>query len=106
MKRITSFRDYLKSMKRVVIGIQVTILTLAMALAMPGKGAEWKDRDCRKDKDESGNRVEVCRNKESIGIFWDDDSFVNGWCDNRDYEIEYKGVSRKEALSWVEYYCG
>ena len=93
-------------MQRFIRTVQTTIITLGMLAATPGYSAEWKDRDCRKDKDESGNRVEVCRDKESIGIFWDDGSFVNGWCDDREYEIDYKGIKKAEALSWVEYYCG
>jgi hypothetical protein len=81
------------------------LLTLPFALALPSTAADWKDRDCRKDKDESGTRVEVCRDKESIGIFWEDGSFVNGWCDDSAYEIDYKGLSKTEAISWIEYYC-
>ena len=82
------------------------LLALPFAFALPSSAADWKDSDCRKDKDDSGNRVEVCRDKESIGIFWEDGSFVNGWCDDREYEIDYKGLSKTEAVSWVEYYCG
>lgn len=80
-------------------------IALSCSLALPSHAADWKDSDCRKDKDESGNPVEVCRDKESIGIFWEDGSFVNGWCDDRAYEIDYKGLSKTEAISWVEYYC-
>jgi hypothetical protein len=86
--------------------IQASVLTLSLLFAAPGQASDWKDSDCRKDKDESGNRVEVCRDKESIGVFWDDGSFVNGWCDDREYEIEYKGIGKTEAVSWIEYYCG
>lgn len=94
-----------RAFKRTMRAIQATIFGAVMAFSGPGHSADWKDSDCRKDKDESGNNVEVCRDKESIGIFWDDGSFVNGWCDDRDYEIEYKGIKRTEALSWIEYYC-
>jgi GH18 family chitinase len=92
-------------MNRTISALQATILALAMVLGAPGYSADWKDSDCRKDKDESGNTVEVCRDKESIGIFWNEGSFVNGWCDDRAYEIEYKGIKKTEALSWVKYYC-
>jgi len=86
--------------------IWTALLVLPFALALPASAADWKDSDCRKDKDDSGNRVEVCRDEESIGIFWEDGSFVNGWCDDRAYEIECKGLNKTEAVSWVEYYCG
>jgi len=84
------------------------LLALPFTLALPisVSAADWKDRDCRKDKDDSGNPVEVCRDKESIGVFWDDGSFVNGWCDDREYEIDYKGLNKADAVSWVKYYCG
>lgn len=72
---------------------------------MPVSAADWKDSDCRNDKDDSGNRVDVCRDGASIGVFWDDGSFVNGWCDGRAYDIDYKGLSKKDAVSWIEYYC-
>ncbi len=76
------------------------------AIHAPVAAADWKDSDCRNDKDDGGNKVQVCRDQESIGIFWDDGSYVNGWCDNREYEIEYQGVSKSDALSWVKDYCG
>lgn len=50
--------------------------------------------------------MEICRDQESIDIFWDDRSFVNGWCDNREYEVDYKGITKSDAVSWVKYYCG
>jgi hypothetical protein len=91
--------------KGLFIGCMVAMALITPAIT-PVSAADWKDSDCRQGKDESGARVDVCRNQESIGIFWDDGSYVNGWCDNREYDIDYKGVSKKEAISWVEYYCG
>jgi hypothetical protein len=82
---------------------------LALASMMPvpvSAGGEWKDSDCRNDKDQSGNAVQVCRAAESLGIFWNDGSYANGWCDGRAYDIDYKGISKEDALSWVKYYCG
>lgn len=81
------------------------LLVLPFTFAVPSSAADWKNSDCRKDKDDSGNRVEICRDNESIGVFWSDGSFVNGWCDNRQYDIDYKGLSKTEAISWVDYYC-
>ena len=91
-------------------GLRIALCTLFMALPIsinaPSGAAEWKDRDCRNSKDDSGNTVQVCRDQESIGIFWEDGSYVNGWCDNREYDVDYKGVSKSDAISWVDYYCG
>ncbi|MCP9833806.1 hypothetical protein KBY95_04995 [Cyanobium sp. Aljojuca 7A6] len=80
-------------------------LVLPFTFVVPSSAADWKGSDCRKGKDDSGNRVEIFRDNESIGVFWDDGSFVNGWCDNRQYGIDYKGLSKTEAISWVDYYC-
>ena len=92
-------------MKTLTRSIAAALLALPIALAPPTGAADWKDSDCHNDKDDSGNAVEVCRDQESIGIFWKDGSYVNGWCDNREYEVEYSGVTKSEAISWVKYYC-
>jgi hypothetical protein len=46
-------------------------------LIAPASAAEWRDSDCRFDRDDGGNAVKVCRDRESIGIFWDDGSYGN-----------------------------
>ena len=85
------------------------LLAMPIALAPPSFAEEeWRDRDCRDADDKvigGGVRFEICRNKESIGIFWDDGTFVNGTCDKGDYDIEYKGLSKRDAVDWVTLYC-
>lgn len=82
------------------------LLAMPIALAPPSFAEEWKDRDCRDGgRDPSGIRFEICRNKESIGIFWDDGAFVNGFCDRGEYDIDYKGLSKRDAVDWVKQYC-
>lgn len=94
-------------MKKTLAGlVALSSLALASLMPVPVSAADWKDSDCRNDKDESGNAVQVCRQAESIGIFWTDGSYANGWCDGRAYDIDYKGISQADALSWVKYYCG
>ena len=89
----------------VLVSISLVVSGLSL-LPSPGvQAAEWQDSECRSDKDDGGNPVKVCRDQESIGIFWDDDSYVNGWCDSREYEIEYSGLSKSDALTWIKYYC-
>jgi len=92
-------------MKKFAAFLFISLLTLPISFTPHAGAAEWKDSDCRSDKDESGNRVQVCRDQESIGIFWADGSYVNGWCDNREYDADYKGISKDEALSWIKHYC-
>ena len=87
-------------------GLTTSCLLLISAVGpAPVIAADWQDNDCRTEKDDGGHTVKVCRDRESIGIFWEDDSYVNGWCDDREYEIEYSGISKSDALSWVKYYC-
>jgi len=83
----------------------VAVCAISVSGVLPVSAADWKDSECRSDKDESGQAVKVCRDKESIGVFWDDGSYVNGWCDSREYEVEYEGLKKSEALSWIKYYC-
>ncbi len=93
-------------MKKLTSLFAFVALALVSGIPYSASAADWKDSDCRNDKDESGNAVQVCRQAESIGIFWNDGSYVNGWCDNRQYDVDFKGVTKAEAVSWAKYYCG
>ena len=44
-------------------------------------------------------------NKVYLGAYWDDGSEVVGPCYTGGPRIEYKGMSKAEALSWVKTYC-
>ena len=73
-------------------------------------GDDWKDSHCRTTRDKGRNRVEVCQamydgNKVYLGAYWDDGSEVVGPCYTGGPRIEYKGMSKAEALSWVKTYC-
>lgn len=93
-------------MKTFTAVLAMVALSLASLMSTPASAAEWKDSDCQNDKDASGNAVQVCRQAESIGIFWNDGSYANGWCDGREYDVDFKGITKADALSWVKYYCG
>jgi hypothetical protein len=55
--------------------------------------------------------VEVCQaiydgNKVYLGAYWDDGSEVVGPCSTADpTPIEYKGMTKAEARTWVKTYC-
>jgi hypothetical protein len=74
-------------------------------------GDDWQDSQCRTTRDEGNNTVEVCQaiydgNKVYLGAYWDDGSEVVGPCSAADPEpIEYKGMTKAEARSWVKAYC-
>ena len=70
------------------------------------RGENWEINDCQADADASNNPVIVCDDGSSIGVFWNDGSFVNGYCDSSDsYNIDYKGLSKRNAIEWVGYFC-
>jgi len=58
-------------------GLTTSCLLLISAVGpAPVIAADWQDNDCRTEKDDGGHTVKVCRDRESIGIFWGDDSYV------------------------------
>jgi hypothetical protein len=80
------------------------LLAMPIALASPSFAEEeWRDRDCRR----VDGVAELCRHRESIGIFFDDGAWVNGYCvkGGDEYDIEYEGLSKREAIDWVIGYC-
>jgi hypothetical protein len=85
-------------------------LTPAAALAWE-PGDDWVDSQCRTTSDVSGNPVEVCQgiydgNKVYLGVYWNDDSEVVGPCSPEDpTPIEFKGMSKSDAKTWVKTYC-
>ena len=70
------------------------------------KAEDWRINECEPDTDNGGNPVIVCSDGTSIAVFWNDGDYVNGWCNSRsDYDVDYRGLSRSDALSWVRYLC-
>ena len=74
-------------------------------------GDDWQDSQCRSTRDKAGDNVEVCQaiydgNKVYLGAYWDDGSEVVGPCSTADPQpIEYKGMTKAEARTWVKSYC-
>ena len=85
-------------------------LTPTAALAWE-PGDDWRDSQCRTNRDVSGNPVEVCQgiydgNKIYLGVYWNDNSEVVGPCSTQDpAPIEFKGMSKSDAKTWVKTYC-
>jgi hypothetical protein len=89
---------------------------LSLALTPMAAGAwepgdDWQDSQCRTTRDKAGDNVEVCQaiydgNKVYLGAYWDDGSEVVGPCSAADPQpIEYKGMTKAEARTWVKSYC-
>ena len=66
---------------------------------------QWQVHECQSDTDADNNSVIVCDDGHAIGVFWNDGSYVNGYCDRQSYDIEYQGLSKRSAISWVNYFC-
>ena len=98
------FKNLKKSIK---ISIALTIGSFGtLMLAPTAKSEYWQDHECFYDYDANYNLVQVCMDGYNIGIFWDDGSYVNGYCTSRsDYNVDYYGLSKRDAISWVDYYC-
>jgi len=77
---------------------------------MPGD--DWRNDQCHTEIDQAGKVAEVCRavygrGDVFLGVYWDDGAEVVGPCKATDrWPIEYRQMSRAEALTWVEAYCG
>jgi len=97
-----------------ILGALLAALTLASSIT-PARawtpGDDFQDSHCKQEKDEGGDVVEVCRaiyggGKMYLGVYWKDGSEVVGPCSTSDPEpIEYKGMTKKDAQSWVDSYC-
>lgn len=96
-----------------IVGTLCLLFSPSPALAWQ-PGDDWRDSQCREVRDKSGNPVSVCRgryiyrsqNLIYLGVYWDDDSYVEGPCFKADpAPIEYEGMSQSAAQSWVNFYC-
>jgi hypothetical protein len=96
-----------------IVGAFCLILAPYPALAWQ-PGDDWRDSQCREVRDNSRDNVSVCRgryihrgqNLIYLGVYWDDGSEVVGPCSTADRApIEYIGMSKSEAQSWINAYC-
>ncbi|MEI6359763.1 MAG: hypothetical protein WCO50_05480 [Synechococcus sp. ELA619] len=73
-------------------------------------GDDFRDDQCKSDKDDEGDSVQVCRaqygqDKTYLAVYWDDDkASIVGPCATQD-EIEIKGLEKENAQTWINYYC-
>lgn len=96
-----------------MLTVAITLgLSLAPKTALAWEpGDDWKKSQCKTIRDAGGNLLNKCQaiydgNKVYIGMYWDDGAEVVGPCSAADPEpIEFKGMSKRDAQSWVENYC-
>ena len=99
-----NFKSIDKSLR---LSLAIVISTCATNIfTQPAKAEYWQPHECFTDFDANYNPVDVCMDGYNIGIFWNDGSYVNGYCTSRsDYNVDYYGFSKRDAISWVDYYC-
>ena len=84
--------------------ISAPLLALALGVANTSAGIarEWRDSESSRDR---GDDYEICTDGESIAVFWDDGSYINGYCEDLGYDFDYKGMSKAEAVSFAKEVC-
>ena len=74
-------------------------------LGKPAIAQTWRASVCEADVDAGGERIRVCVDGYHMGVFWNEGSFVNGACNDGDYNVNYKGMSKSDAMAWVKEFC-
>tara|TARA_Y100001978_G_scaffold189575_1_gene191984 strand:+ start:162 stop:461 length:300 start_codon:yes stop_codon:yes gene_type:complete len=97
---------FFKITKLIIVVLIGSLSQTIISQQVNASGENWEINECQSDSDSGGDPVIVCDDGTSIGVFWNDGSFVNGYCDSSEsYNIDYKGLSKRNAISWVNYFC-
>ena len=97
---------FFKFTKLIIVVLIGSLSQTIISQQVNASGENWEINECQSDSDSGGDPVIVCDDGTSIGVFWNDGSFVNGYCDSSEsYNIDYKGLSKRNAISWVNYFC-
>ena len=97
---------FFKFTKLIIVVLIGSLSQTIISQQVNASGENWEINECQSDSDSGGDPVIVCDDGTSIGVFWNDGSFVNGYCDSREsYNIDYKGLSKRNAIKWVGYFC-
>jgi hypothetical protein len=110
--RVNSFGPHSSArLSHRLIAALVTASALALAPGMlvvsPASAEQWKAGECEADVDDGGEPIKVCDDGYHMAVFWNDGSFVNGACtEDGSYNVDYKGISKSDAIAWVKEFCG
>ena len=75
-------------------------------------GDDWRGDQCEEVIDDADRVAEVCRGVFNrgelfLGVYWMDGAEVVGPCKaTHSWPIEYRGLSKADAITWLEDYCG
>ena len=98
-------------MKRFLLVIAALVVSSSPAIAW-GPGDDWRDDQCESVLDDANRVAEVCRGVFNggelfLGVYWMDGAEVVGPCKATSrWPVEYRGLSKDDAITWLEDYCG
>ena len=103
--------NYLQSQMRALLGLAFLVSLVNPALAWE-PGDDWRGDQCEEVIDDANRVAEVCRGVFNggelfLGVYWMDGAEVVGPCKaTPSWPIEYRGLSKADAITWLEGYCG
>ena len=103
--------SYLRSQMRALLGLAFLVSLVNPALAWE-PGDDWRGDQCEEVIDDANRVAEVCRGVFNggelfLGVYWMDGAEVVGPCKaTPSWPIEYRGLSKADAITWLEGYCG
>lgn len=103
--------NYLRSQMRALLGLAFLVSLVNPALAWE-PGDDWRGDQCEEVIDDANRVAEVCRGVFNggelfLGVYWMDGAEVVGPCKaTPSWPIEYRGLSKADAITWLEGYCG
>ena len=101
----------LPSQMRALLGLAFLVSLVNPALAWE-PGDDWRGDQCEEVIDDANRVAEVCRGVFNggelfLGVYWMDGAEVVGPCKATPiWPIEYRGLSKADAITWLEGYCG
>ena len=96
---------------RALLGLAFLVSLVNPALAWE-PGDDWRGDQCEEVIDDANRVAEVCRGVFNggelfLGVYWMDGAEVVGPCKaTSSWPIEYRGLSKADAITWLEGYCG
>ena len=103
--------NYLRFQMRALLGLAFLVSLVNPALAWE-PGDDWRGDQCEEVIDDANRVAEVCRGVFNggelfLGVYWMDGAEVVGPCKaTPSWPIEYRGLSKADAITWLEGYCG
>ena len=96
---------------RALVGLAFLVNLVNPAFAWE-PGDDWRADQCEEVIDDADRVAEVCGGVFNggelfLGVYWMDGAEVVGPCKaTSSWPVEYRGLSKADAITWLEDYCG